>query len=312
MRAVHAWNALAVAAALATALLGAALAVPPAPTARATVAPAGSAATATDASGTALPVRDYRRIASAGLAADGLLAALVEPARVVAYSSFSTGPESWRYAGGPRLTGLQDLEAIVALRPDLVLCCPYGNEHDRLARLRAAGVTVCDFGEQGGVDDLLRQARLLGALIGHAERAERFCAEFTRRLRAVSADLPPERPRRRALLLDVVGDYLYGGTVGTSYHDVLLAAGLADAAAARYRKWPQYAVEEIIALDPDLLVTATGNAARLRRLPALAGLRALRDPAGIVEVPAAVLGDPGPAMLTAAEALHDALAASGR
>jgi iron complex transport system substrate-binding protein len=312
VRSVHAWNALAVAAALATALCGAALAVPPAPAARPLAASDAPVVTATDASGTALPVRDYQRIASAGLAADGLLAALVEPGRIVAYSSFSIGAESWRYAGYPRLTGLQDLEAIVALHPDLVLCCPYGNEHDRLARLRAAGLTVCDFGEQGGVDDLLRQARLLGALLGCPARAERFCTDFARRLRAVAADLPPQRPRRRALLLDVVGDYLYGGTVGTSYHDVLLAAGLADAAAARYRKWPQYAVEEIIALDPDLFVTATGNAARLRRLPALAGLRAVRDPAGIIEVPAEVLGDPGPAMLTAAEALHAALVASGQ
>lgn len=287
-------NGLALAAALAATLLAVALA-----------GRAGGQAAVETIDGA--PIRaGYRRIASTGIMSDAILAEICEPERVAAWSVFSDGPDAYRLGPQPRLKGIDDLEAIIALRPDLVLVSTYGGEADRLARLREAGLTVCDLGPQGGLESLAQNAEAIGRLIGARERAERFIASLRRRLAAVAAALPRDLPRRRAVYVQLIGDYLYGGTVGTSYHDVLVAAGLDDLAERSYRNWPQYTVEQLIALDPEVIVTLRGAAAGLRRLPGVGSMRAARAADGIIELDSALLEHPGPIMLEAAEALFAA------
>ena len=150
---------------------------------------------------------------------------------------------------------------------------------------------------------LTAQALALGALLEVRPRAEHFAATLSRRMAAVQARLPRQTPRRRAVVVLVVGTLLYGGTVGSSYHDVLEAAGLNDAAAAAYHGWPQYRLEELIALDPDVIVTARGMGATLARLPGLSAMRALSQPQGVIEMDDERLSDAGPGMLEAAEEL---------
>ncbi len=258
-----------------------------------------------DAGGVAVPLGGYRRIVSLSLASDALLVELAEPERVAAFSSFSTGFYAYKLGARPRLAGLADLEAIAALHPDLVLCTAFGGEADRLERLRAAGLAVFDLGDQAGFATLAADAEAIGALLGATERAERLITNLRRRLDAVSASLPKER-RRRGVFVELYGETLSGGATGTSYHDVLVAAGIDDVAAGRYHGWPQYRLEEFIALDPEVIVTMRGMGERLRRLPGLAAMRAARSPDGIIQLDGALLTDPGPAMLDAAEALFAA------
>ena len=94
--------------------------------------------------------------------------------------------------------------------------------------------------------------------------------------------------------------------MGTSYHDVLGAAGLIDVAAGSYHGWPQYRAEELIALAPDLIVTAAGMGDALRRSPGLSAMPALRQPGGVIELDGEVLSDSGLGMLECAEALFAA------
>jgi iron complex transport system substrate-binding protein len=258
-----------------------------------------------DAQGGAVPLATYRRIASLGLESDALLAELCERDRLVAASAFHRGTVALRLAGLPRLAGLDDLEAVISLAPDLVLVSSAADQADRIARLRDAGLTVCDLGAQRGLTSLLPNAHLVGALIGAEERAARFVTTFTRRLARVAADLPPDRPRRSAIYLGIYGRELYGGTTGSSYHDVLTAAGLVDVAAAQHHGWPKLSLEEVLALDPELIVVSPSSAAALRTLPGAANLRALRDN-GLIVLDEALLEDPGPGLLEAAEALFAA------
>ena len=99
------------------------------------------------------------------------------------------------------------------------------------------------------------------------------------------------------------GETLFGGTVGTSYHDVLLAAGCRDAAQGHFTDWPQYGVEQVVSLAPEVIVTKRGMTAALQALPGMHVLRHTR----YIELDGAVLEDPGPRLLEAAELLRDAL-----
>lgn len=255
-----------------------------------------------DAQGSDVPLGHYTRIVSLGLESDALLAELCERDRLAGASSFQRGAVALHLAGLPRFAGLDDLEAVIALAPDLVLVSSAADQLDRIARLRQAGLTVCNLGPQRGVASLVPNARLIGVLIGAEDRAEHFVTTFTRRLANVAAALPKDQPRRRALYLGVYGREIYGGTVGSSYYDVLTAAGLIDVAAEHHTGWPKLSLEEVIALNPEALVLSPGSAAALRALPGVEALRAVTD-GHLLILGDALLEDPGPALLDAAEAL---------
>src|ERR1700712_4471597 len=75
-----------------------------------------------DARGVAVPLRDYRRIASGTLVADRVLADLCEPDRIVAFSRYAAKtPSGHRYAGKPTLGARADVERVLVLKPDLLV-----------------------------------------------------------------------------------------------------------------------------------------------------------------------------------------------
>lgn len=258
-----------------------------------------------DAQGSAVPLGHYTRIVSLGLESDTLLAELCERDRLAGVSTYHRGTTALRLAGLPRFAGLDDLEAVIALAPDLVVVSSSADQLDRIARLRQAGLTVCNLGPQRGVASLVPNARLLGVLLNADARAERFAGTFTRRLANVAASLPPERARRRALYLGIYGREIYGGTTGSSYHDVLTAAGLIDIAAGQHSGWPKLSLEQVIALDPEVIVLSAGSATALRALPGIEALRAVTD-GHLLILADDLLEDPGPGLLDAAEALFRA------
>lgn len=255
-------------------------------------APAGSA-----------PEAHYRRIVSASTIADGLLLALCEPDRIVAFSSRAAldAADGYRFAGKPSID-LADIESVLRLHPDLLFVNSIGDPR-RIERLRTAGMAVCDLGEMRGVSTLIPDIRKVAAAIGRPERGERLVRELVDRMSSIAADVPIDR-RRRGMYLSIFGGQLFGGAEGTSYHDVLIAAGLIDAADS-YRDWPQYTSEQVLRLDPEVLVTNTGMGAELCEHAGLSVLRACSARDGVVEVQDAILSDPGMSIVEAAQLVRD-------
>jgi iron complex transport system substrate-binding protein len=192
---------------------------------------------------------------------------------------------------------------MVALQPDLVLTNSFGSPGSA-ERLRSAGIEVFDLGELRGKRSLSYVALGLGELLGVPERAQRLVQDFTNRLRRVSADLGTRMPIR-AMYLSTLGPDLQGGTRGTSYHDILVAAGLVDVAATNYRDWPAYAAEQVLALAPEIIVTRQGFAAGICKYPGMDHAPPCRGQGRIVELPGELLDEPGLAMLEAAETLYE-------
>jgi ABC-type Fe3+-hydroxamate transport system substrate-binding protein len=259
-----------------------------------------------DASGHTLPRRAYRRIASASAYADQLLLALAEPERVIALSHNGRAhdPDAFRYGARAEISSPGELERLLALRADLLLVNHLGAESE-LARVRASGIAVFDLGEMRGVSSLETSILKLASALSDRGRGERLWSRWSWQFAAVARDIAPER-RKRALYVAIYAGKLYGGTVGTSYHDVLEAAGLIDLAAQRYRDWPNYDPEQLLALDPPLLVTERGMADPICSNEWLRELSACkrREAGAIVEIDSQLLGNPGLGMLDAAEALR--------
>lgn len=259
-----------------------------------------------DASGTRVATRHYERILSASTVADGILVELCETNRIAGYTRFGrSSPAAHRFAGKPVVDRIDDLEAVLALSPDLVIVNGLGDPR-KIARLREAGLTVFDLGHMKGLATFLEDIRTVGTLIGAPERGERFAQSFEARMRQAAADVPVAE-RRGAMWVGAIGNQLYGGASGTSYHDVLVHAGLRDVAAERFDGWPVYSAEDILALDPELVVTEDGHGQIFCRYPGLASLAACREPDRIVELPDAIASDAGAGMLAATEALRRAV-----
>jgi iron complex transport system substrate-binding protein len=272
----------------------------------ATSATPDSAATSQDHDGTPIPRRDYRRIVSGSTISDAILLEISEPDRVVAFTGYSARNAflSFHYAGRRTVEHIDDLEHILSLHPDLVFVNGFGDPRP-VARLREAGLIVFNLGEMRGLSTLISDIHDIAEMLGHPERGDRFARAIVEQMGAVAADVP-ESKRPRAIYLSAYGGVLLGGAQGTSYHDVLVASGLVDAATA-YRDWPHYAPEQILMIDPDMIVTNTGMRSRICEHSGLTNLQACGNEKGIVEVDGALIGDPGPAMVEAARVIRTAV-----
>ncbi|HKC45107.1 MAG TPA: cobalamin-binding protein [Burkholderiales bacterium] len=101
----------------------------------------------------------------------------------VDYSDYPAKARAIRRVGG---YSSLDFEAILALKPDLVVGWESGNGRDSLQRLKQLGLPV--FASQPGALPLLATTiERLGALAGTPEAADRAAAEFRARLSALRA-----------------------------------------------------------------------------------------------------------------------------
>jgi iron complex transport system substrate-binding protein len=245
-------------------------------------------------------------LVSLSTVADAVLLEVCEPDRIVSFTGRSarSGARGYRFQGKPTVEGSGDLEGVLALHPDLVLVNGFGDPRPN-ARLRDAGLVVFDLGEMRGVRTLFPNVREIATLVGHPERGDHLVRALASDLAAVAVDVAPDA-RRRGMYLSVYGGHLFGGAEGTSYHDVIASAGLVDAASG-YRDWPEYSVEQILAIDPDVIVTHRGMRDRICEHAGLTGLRACASRSAVVSLDDGLLGDPGPAMVDAARRVRGAV-----
>jgi iron complex transport system substrate-binding protein len=260
-----------------------------------------------DAGGVMVELRDFRRIASGSLVADGLLDALCERKRIVAFSAYAReqSPIAFRFADRPNLPFDIDVEKLLAHKLDLLVLNGV-SDNAKIDQLRSAGVTVFNLGEMRGLSTLLEQTRSLGELLGVPERAERFARTFEHRMHTVAAR-SPAAARRRAIYVGLHGDQLFGGGRHTSYDDVITHAGLINAAAEHHEGWPRYTAEQVIELDPDIVITQSGTADHLCEVFGLSRIRACSAGGQVVALPAGLLVNPGLAMLDTTEAVYRAV-----
>mgnify|MGYP001821877666 FL=1 len=260
-----------------------------------------------DSEGVDVPVRSYRRIASVSTIADEVLVDIVEPSRLVAVTrhTLESGDRPWRFEGKTGIRTSKDVEAIIALEPDIVFVNGF-TDLRHLARMRDAGLNVFNLGAMYGLETLLPNIDQISTVVGARDRGRILADDFERRMAAVAAGLPDDE-KKGAVYVGIYGDRLYGGTVGTSVHDVLSAAGVVDlAASAGYTGSPAYSNEQLLSLDPPWIITNEPGEDALCALSGLKTLRACKE-RNVRTVDADLMSDPGLGMLRAAEAVHEVM-----
>ncbi|MEJ2188679.1 MAG: helical backbone metal receptor [Acidobacteriota bacterium] len=227
----------------------------------------------------------------------------------------------------PEIGGHLDpnIEAIIALRPDLVFTIPSSGEAE--ARLRSLGIRVLPV-DQHDVAAVLKSVTVLAEACGVPERGVALRARLEQKLETVRRAVQ-RRPRPRVVV--VVGRELGEGAVRsvwaagpeTFYEDVVGIAGGVNAVTPGLVRYPEISREGLVALDPDVILDVVSGLDK-RGLDAeevradwseLGELRAVREDKVCVLVGDAMVV-PGPRLPelvnAVAKALHPELAWEGR
>ncbi len=245
------------------------------------------------------PARPVRVVSLAPSLTDTVIA-LGEAGRLVGVTRYDTSLE---VTSLPRVGGFLDPspEAVLGLRPDLVLWLADGGAYPAVRRIAELGVPVLAL-PVVGVPDVLRAARRVGAALGNSEAGERLAAELEAAVRAAE-ERAASLPHRRVML--VIGrDPLVVAGPG-SYPDALLRIAGGVNVVKGDRPWPIYSLERAVADDPDLVVDAAVNepADTISRLSAIPAVRSGR----VVRLPDDRVLRPGPQLPAALRQLQSAL-----
>lgn len=196
-----------------------------------------------------------------------------------------------------------NLEAIIALEPDLVLAEEYS---DLAQALRQAGVPVYA-GSAQTYDEVFEEFEALGALVGRETEAAVLAGRVRGGVEAIAARAGQLPPTSVYYEIDPT-PYSVGPN---SFIGVLLTkAGGANIVPAELGDFPQLEPEFVVAADPEVIIVSDRDAAALPARPGWAGVRAVRE--GRVVPTTEALGDaisrPGPRLVDAvrffAQALH--------
>ncbi len=229
---------------------------------------------------------------------------LGEEARIVGVSGYAVRPPRVRREKS-RVSAFTsaDLPKILELRPDLVLAFS-DLQAEIVAALIRAGVAVHTF-NQRDVAGILAMIRLLGALVGKAERAEALAAGYERRLAQVRAEArvaQAGRPRPRVYCEEWDAPMI--SAIGGVSKLIEIAGGenvFADLARAPDATARIVSPEAVAAAAPDVILASwCGKKVRPERIAARPGFDAI--PAvrqgRIHEIKSPLVLQPGPAALT--------------
>ncbi|HEX5214866.1 MAG TPA: cobalamin-binding protein [Vicinamibacterales bacterium] len=230
--------------------------------------------------------------------------------RVVGVSGYTVRPIEARQK--PRVSAFINarFDKIDALAPDLILAFS-DLQADIAAELIRRGHWVVTF-NQRSVAEIFQMIRMLGGLVGLAERAEQYAAELERGLDGIraSAALLPRRPK---VFFEEWDDPLISGIRWVD-ELVEIAGGqtmfphLRGGALAKDRILPPDVVRDA---GPEVILASwCGKKVqpdRIRARPGWAGVPAVRD-GHIYEIKSTYILQPGPASLTeGVRQIHDVL-----
>lgn len=217
-------------------------------------------------------------------------------AKLVGVDRFSDYPASVRAL--PKLGGLDDtgIEALVALKPDVVLL---GVSARVIDRLEALGVKVVAL-EPKSMADVQRVLGKVAQVLGKPDDARRIWNRIDGAISLSAQQLPPAA---RALSVYYEVDAApYAAGRASFIGEILDRLGAKNVVPAELGPFPKLNPEFVVRADPQLIMVGQRSAHGLPQRPGWAGIRAVKDKKICVWVPSEsdVLVRPGPRMGEAA------------
>ena len=208
------------------------------------------------------------------------------------YSNFTEQVRKLPQVGG----GIDpNIEAVVALKPDVVLMATSSRGAQRL---EALGLKVIAL-EPRSSADVQRVMNILGKVVDVPD-ALRIWRAIDAGVAAAAQSLPPAAKHLRVYYEVSTGGYAAGTT--SFIGETMLRLGLKNIVADNLGPFPRINPEYVVRADPHIIMIGARNAMGLEQRPGWAGMRALREQRVCVFNPeeSDILVRPGPRMADAA------------
>jgi len=198
-------------------------------------------------------------------------------------------------------------EAIVALRPDLILA-PGVISPEQVKALEDLGLVVFHQRTPKDIEEIFEQIRTVGRLTGNTEQAEKVVADLQSRLKTIEEKAQQAQSRPKVFYELDATDPGKPWTAGPgSFIDRLITrAGGQNIGASLSSEWGQISLEELLRQDPDLIILGTANYGetpeKVKQRPGWNRLRAVRE-GRIYPIDADLISRPGPRIVDGLEAL---------
>jgi iron complex transport system substrate-binding protein len=227
-------------------------------------------------------------------------------AGVTRYCNFPPAAASLPKVGG---VSDPDVERVVSLAPDLVLCTTDGNPREKVRALEEIGIPCFAVSPQD-LDAVFAAIRRMGVLLSAAARGEEEAAGLRRRAeRARAAARGAGRSAPRVLFAVSTSPIIAAGA-GTFMDELVRLSGGSNVAAGLSGRYPRLSVEDLVALRPDVVFVA--GMAGVERFPEdvtrWKEVPAFRDGA-VVTLDGDIVTRPGPRLVAALEQISGAIAA---
>ena len=196
------------------------------------------------------------RIISLSPATTEILFALGAGDRIIGVTSFCDHPEEAKKK--QKIGGMSNpsLEAIVALKPDLVVMTTDGNPQEVDERLRTMGLRTYVWTARK-LSELPGGIRALASVIRAQARGEKLAGEIET---GIQRSLVKDRPSRRLKVLYIVWpEPLLVAGPGTAIDDAIVLLGMNNAAAGARTAYPRFSIEELIRQAPEVVFIGKGS-----------------------------------------------------
>lgn len=227
--------------------------------------------------------------------------------RLVGVDRYSNWPAE--VARLPHLGGMDDaqIEAIAALKPDIILASTSSRAMDRL---EALGFTVLRLKSESHAD-VRRTLDLVARLLGQPDAGARVWARLNREIEAAAARVPASLRGQRVYFEVGGGAYAAGAT--SFIGETLARLGLGNIVPPALGPFPKLNPEYVVRARPELIMGVQGEQAALLARPGWSALTAVRERrlCGFEAAQYDMLVRPGPRLGEAAGLLADCLSRLG-
>ncbi|MBZ5497890.1 MAG: cobalamin-binding protein [Acidobacteriia bacterium] len=221
--------------------------------------------------------------------------------RLIGVTTHCDWPEDAK--GKPKIGTLlnPNFETILAARPDLIIASTAGNDQAAVYKLAGFGLPVFVTAPRS-VDGIFETTLAIGRITDRGAQGEQLVARMKGRLQEVKrrlAGLPPTR----AFFITWFDPLLAPGRK-TFENDVLGLADVVSISAASEEFYPRYSLEQVLAQNPDVILTVYHEGKPIPDLRNIAGWRSLRAvQRGRIYVLSEVLQHPSPRFVDGVEEL---------
>jgi len=201
-----------------------------------------------------------RRIVSLAPSVTEILFALGLGDNLVGVTTFCDYPEEAKKK--TKIGGMSNpsLEAVLSLRPDVVVMTTDGNPKEFEERLRSMKINTYVFGART-LRGLPEGIRSLAETLGVKERGEQLAHSIEDGVQKASRSTSDENSRASAkkVLFIVWPEPLIAAGPGTAIDDAIKLLGYDNIASQSATAYPKYSIEEVLRQAPDVLVIGKGT-----------------------------------------------------